>query len=116
MKIFDFQRTSSTSLNDNMIIINDNKNESTNCLHNNISSVKSYLNICTWKIGGLLKYQDDVDVHKYISTFDIVGLIEMWSVKDNTFDIYGYTLFSTEKTFRLQRFWRRVSLCKRYSY
>ena len=93
MNYFDSQRNTPTSLNDNRIIINDNNNDSTNCFHNNISSVKSYLNICTWNIGGLLKYQDDIDFHNYISTFDIVGLNETWSVKDNMFDIHGYTHF-----------------------
>ena len=64
--------------------------------HTSVESVQFkpfYLNICSWNVEGLAKYHDDAEFHSYVSTFDIIGLCETWTVRDDAFNIHGYTPF-----------------------
>ena len=53
------------------------------------------LKICSWNVGGLAKYDGDIQFQSYFSKFDIIGLCETWAVKGDNFDniLPGYTSF-----------------------
>ena len=54
-----------------------------------------FVNILSWNIEGLHKYQDDGELKQYLSKFDIVFLCETWSYYVGVFGNFlnSYTLF-----------------------